>query len=192
MIRPIEYDKDEVLKAATELFWKKGYELVSMNELVEVTGLNKHSMYDIFGNKSGLFSAALKHYCDSAPDEIKQLSNKPYGIDSIEKYLRFLAEYAGSEDCIGCLVINTIVENEQVDDGVVKVAEEHIHEMRKDIEKNLKSAQNQKNISSDKNCRDLANYIICFIQGMMVSGKMETCADNMNKLVDTVISTLRR
>ena len=62
MNRPREYKKEDVLEAATGLFWAKGFEATSISELVELTGLNKHSMYREFGDKEGLFLASLDHY----------------------------------------------------------------------------------------------------------------------------------
>ena len=54
MARHKEYVKEEVLEAATQLFWEHGYEGTSMNGLVEATGLHRRSMYEEFGDKDGL------------------------------------------------------------------------------------------------------------------------------------------
>ena len=51
MSRPREYDRDEVLEKTTNLFWEKGFEATSINEVVARTGLNKHSLYNEFGEK---------------------------------------------------------------------------------------------------------------------------------------------
>ena len=57
MTRPKEYKLQKVLEASTQVFWEKGYRGTSMNDLVQATGLNKHSMYKEFSNKDGLFLA---------------------------------------------------------------------------------------------------------------------------------------
>ncbi len=49
MGRPKEYVRDEVLDAATHVFWEKGYEGTSVSDLVEGTGLHRRSMYEEFG-----------------------------------------------------------------------------------------------------------------------------------------------
>ena len=62
MARPVEYDIEEVLNNAMELFWEKGYEGVSMGQLVKYTGLNRRTMYSLFKDKEGLFKDALENY----------------------------------------------------------------------------------------------------------------------------------
>jgi len=62
MNRPKQYDRDEVLEKATDLFWEKGFEATSMNEMVARANLNKHSLYSEFGDKEKLFIECIDHY----------------------------------------------------------------------------------------------------------------------------------
>ena len=50
-----QFDEAEVLEKAKELFTEKGYNGTSMDDLVQVTGLSRSSIYDTFGDKHGLF-----------------------------------------------------------------------------------------------------------------------------------------
>ena len=59
MARPKGYDRDAVLVAARDLFWEQGYERASIADLEKRTGLNRSSIYQEFGSKRELFSAAL-------------------------------------------------------------------------------------------------------------------------------------
>ena len=54
MARPKDYDRDDVLISARDLFWEQGYEATSITELEERTGLNRSSLYREFGSKYGL------------------------------------------------------------------------------------------------------------------------------------------
>ncbi len=62
MGRPKEFDPDEALAKAVELFWEKGYEGASLGELTEAMGITKPSLYATFGNKEDLFLKALDYY----------------------------------------------------------------------------------------------------------------------------------
>lgn len=62
MARLQEYNKEEVLKAATEVYWAKGYHGTSMQDLVEATGLNRSSIYNSFDSKLNLYLQTLKFY----------------------------------------------------------------------------------------------------------------------------------
>jgi len=70
MARPKGYDRDAVLVAARDLFWEQGYERASIADLEKRTGLNRSSIYQEFGSKRELFSAALQCYADRVIAEI--------------------------------------------------------------------------------------------------------------------------
>ncbi|ECE6962102.1 TetR/AcrR family transcriptional regulator, partial [Salmonella enterica subsp. enterica] len=55
MGRPREFDADEALQTALELFWRKGYEGTSITDLTDGMGITKPSLYGAFGNKEELF-----------------------------------------------------------------------------------------------------------------------------------------
>jgi len=64
MSRPITYDPDVAIDRAVDLFWTRGYQALSVDDIVRETGLNRHSLYARFGNKFGLLQAALDRYCE--------------------------------------------------------------------------------------------------------------------------------
>ena len=68
MARPREFDVDEVLDRATELFWTRGYEATSVQELVDTLGVNRASLYATFGDKAQLFAAVLDRYGERVND----------------------------------------------------------------------------------------------------------------------------
>ena len=62
MPRPIEYKREEVLQKAMQLFWLRGYEQTSVRDVLDSTGFNRHSLYEEFGGKDGLFKEVLGYY----------------------------------------------------------------------------------------------------------------------------------
>ena len=62
--RPRQFDEEQALERALELFSKQGYAATSMADLVEHTGVSKQSLYNTFGDKRSLFLAALDRYCE--------------------------------------------------------------------------------------------------------------------------------
>ena len=59
--RPKEFDQDEALGKAMDVFWTKGYEATSVQDLLDHMGINRGSMYDTFGDKHALFVEAVGH-----------------------------------------------------------------------------------------------------------------------------------
>ena len=62
MARKIEFDRDEALKKSMILFWEKGYENTSMQDLVTTLEINRFSIYNTYGDKKALFHQALEYY----------------------------------------------------------------------------------------------------------------------------------
>jgi TetR/AcrR family transcriptional repressor of nem operon len=62
MARPREFDENKVIENLMNVFWDKGYEATTMQDLVKASGLLKGSLYGAFGDKQALYLAALKHY----------------------------------------------------------------------------------------------------------------------------------
>jgi len=62
MARPRKFDEQQVIESLVNVFWEKGFEAASMQDLVAATGLLKGSLYGAFGDKQALYLLALKHY----------------------------------------------------------------------------------------------------------------------------------
>src|SRR5438552_1393149 len=62
MARPSEFDRNEVLHRAMEVFWCQGFEATGMPHLVEAMGIGRQSLYNAFESKRGLFLEALRLY----------------------------------------------------------------------------------------------------------------------------------
>ncbi len=60
--RPREFDMDQAIERALELFWRRGYEGTSMSDLTEALGITRASLYAAFGNKEGLFQRVMDRY----------------------------------------------------------------------------------------------------------------------------------
>jgi AcrR family transcriptional regulator len=63
--RPRAFDREAALAQATRVFWLKGYEATSINDLTQTMGIGAPSLYAAFGSKEALFAEALRHYGDS-------------------------------------------------------------------------------------------------------------------------------
>ncbi len=69
MARPISFNQKQVLDKLTPLFWKKSFYDSSIEDLTKVSGLNRSSLYNSFGNKEAIFKLALKHYQENYSKE---------------------------------------------------------------------------------------------------------------------------
>ena len=63
MPRPKEFIPDDAIEKAMQVFWHKGYEATSMEDLLSAMDLNRGSLYDTFGDKRQLFLKVIDRYC---------------------------------------------------------------------------------------------------------------------------------
>src|SRR5262249_46346007 len=108
MSRAREFDDDAVLDRAGELFWRLGYDVASVQDLESATGLGRGSLYNAFGDKEGLFLAALDRYVDkygAAP--FKHLSGRDVAAGMRRMLDAIIARMSDPANPRGCLLANT-------------------------------------------------------------------------------------
>ncbi len=64
--RPRTFDRETVLDAALDQFWRKGFESTSITDLTEASGCTAPTLYALFGSKEALFEEAVRRYVDHA------------------------------------------------------------------------------------------------------------------------------
>lgn len=60
--RPRGFDMEQAIQAARDVFWNKGYDGTSLDDLQEAMGIGRPSLYHAFGDKRSLFLRTLEHY----------------------------------------------------------------------------------------------------------------------------------
>jgi AcrR family transcriptional regulator len=88
MARPREFDEEEVLEQALNVFWEKGYEGTSVDDLVSATGLGRASLYGAFGDKERLFDRVLARYVERAIDIPGALEREGSAMRALEVLFR--------------------------------------------------------------------------------------------------------
>jgi TetR/AcrR family transcriptional repressor of nem operon len=168
MARPREFDEDRVLDALTNVFWEKGYEATSMQDLVKATGLLKGSLYGAFGDKKVLYMKALAHYDKThIQSALDMLSSNASVEDKVVNLFEAVIEgvkkgvFAG-----GCLLCNASMEMATVDKGVQDSVNKTIQRLCKAVTIALKS-----NGDSSDQAEALANAIISSYFGARVLAK---------------------
>jgi len=79
MARPREFDETKALDQALTVFWSKGFDGASITDLTEATGLARASLYAAFGDKEGLFRAAVQRYLTKIAAMVPAPSAAPSG-----------------------------------------------------------------------------------------------------------------
>src|SRR5277367_5688175 len=105
--RPRSFDEDDALRKATQVFWSKGYDGVTIDDLVAGMGVGRPSLYAVFGDKRAIFLRVLKAYAEAKGARAAKALLTPKAIrDSIAGFLKFAVESATEKGSArGCLLI---------------------------------------------------------------------------------------
>jgi TetR/AcrR family transcriptional repressor of nem operon len=126
MVRHKEFDPDDAVAAAMALFWERGYEATSVQDLVEHTGVGRRSMYDTFGDKHSLYLRALDRYIDRAEESFRQAAaSAADGLSAIRGLFAALVDSAAANGR-GCLVVNSATELGPSDEEVSDRLRRHL------------------------------------------------------------------
>lgn len=186
MPRVKQFDEELVLKKAVTLFWHKGFNGTSVNDLVEHLGINRASLYDTFGDKQQLFEKAFQQYRALRIQHLAQyFSAQPSvkaGFEAL--FIRSIDEILEDPQAKGCFVVNITTELGAQDDKIKEVLRENeiaIERLFADfIQKGVESGE----ISAEKDVASLSTFLFVLYNGLNVVGKV-------NNRRETLIGTIQ-
>lgn len=169
MARPLAFDPKQKLHKAMMLFWRKGYEATSMQDLVDELAINRYSIYNTFGDKQALFALSLEYYQQRVfgylLDALQPIDG---GLVSLEHYLDTLANGLNSQKTVsGCLLQKSLLEGGIQDKQILQSARDSFMQLRDTFEKVIESARHQQQISDDVDSAALADYMLLQVQGLI-------------------------
>ena len=172
MGRAKEFEGDVVLDRAASLFWRLGYEVVTIQDLEAATGLGRGSLYNAYGDKQGLFIAALDRYAaryGAAP--FRHLGN-PDVAKGIRLMLDAIIErMSDPANPPGCLLTNTSLASgtgsAQIDASVTS----KVMAMEALLEEAITRARDEGQIPADADPKQLARFYCAVAQSLGVTHK---------------------
>jgi len=186
--RPREFDEEQVLAAAMDAFWRKGYEATSLVDLTTCTRMNKASLYRVFGDKHQLFKAALKNYADIEFRETTAVvSASASPLTNLRAVVSKIIDDADSDK--GCMMINSMVELAPHDPEVKQMLQGFGEQRLQAIEAMIAQAQAADEVRAELDPHKLAVSLMIAFAGSaaMVKGFMpsEPIIENLGNLVDS-------
>ncbi|WP_342595124.1 TetR/AcrR family transcriptional regulator [Salinicola lusitanus] len=190
MGRRREFDVEQALEAALCVFWRKGYEGASYNDLTRATGVERPALYSAFGNKEALFLRALERY------EAQQLGFLPEALaqstsrDVAEHVLRGVAELnTRHPEHSGCFIVNGALagsdESEPVRQALITARAKGEAQLRERFER----AQQEGDLPATTNCAALAAFLMAVTHGMAVQAKSGFSREALDAVADQALAT---
>ena len=191
MPRPKEFERAEVLDRALELFWQRGYQGTSMQELVDAMGIHRGSLYGTFGDKRALFLAALRRYDEVWISRFIEPLSAP---GPVRPALRRVLEEAGREAACdvrrGCLAINSAVELAPHDPELARRVKEMLSRVEDALRATLERAQSTGELPADVDPPAVARFLMSVLQGLRVLSRMGAEPESLRDTVEVSMKAL--
>jgi TetR/AcrR family transcriptional repressor of nem operon len=173
MARTKEFSEDEVLNKAVELFWYKGYNGTSAQDLVNHLGLSRSSLYDTFGDKHTLFIKALQRYRKENAEGVRQVFATHPNVKEAIKFILHEAVKESMQTTVtkGCFMVNTTGELALHDKEVSDIVNSNRQDIEQVFAEAIKRGQEQGQIKKESDPLSLARFIFNNYSGMRVSAR---------------------
>lgn len=170
MARTKEFNEDQALDKAIEIFWHKGYNGTSAQDLVTHLGLSRSSLYDTFGDKQKLFAQSLLRYQKNAQKQVMELFDQSENIKETLHDIFKQAVIESLEDRItkGCFMVNSSVELAMHDEEIAKIVKNNSQIMEEVFTNAVQKGQDSGDISKANSAKVLARFIFNNYSGIRV------------------------
>lgn len=193
MARTKEFNEMEVLDKAIDLFWFKGYNGASMQDVVDSLGLSRSSIYDTFGDKHQLYIAALEQYRKQAAGGlINMVTQSTNPLQTIQQLFEMLSNDSVNAVCNkGCFMTNSTIELAPHDPQIHKIVKDNMQDIEEAFYNLVKKGQDLGEITNKQDARALARFLFNTISGIRVAAKSGAGKAVYQDIIEVTLSVLR-
>lgn len=186
--RPRQFDPDEALDRAMEVFWRHGYEGATLPALTEAMGINRPSLYAAFGSKEELFRKALERYVTGPAGYVREALARPTACEAIEQlFASAIRLVTDPKHPRGCLVVQGALSCGEAAESVRRELAAVRAEGLDLIRERLKQAQRDGELSQDVDCADLARFVATVVHGLGVQAASGATRKQLERVAEIAL-----
>lgn len=191
MPRAKEFDPDGAVDAAMRVFWEKGYQGTSAQDLCDCTGLGRSSIYATFASKRALYLRALRRY-DAIMAERREalLTSQAPLADRLRTVLTSVIDDELGDGPHGCFALNAAVEFGGRDAQVTELAEGSFQRLRTALRGAITVARAAGELCTDADPAALADHVHCSMNGLRIMARTTRDRARLTSVRDTILATL--
>jgi len=186
--RPRSFDLDKALDAATQVFWREGYQGASLSDLTEAMGINRPSLYAAFGNKETLFHKVIDRYARGRAAYVREALKQPTARAVTEQLLRGAADLlTDPQHPTGCLLVQGALVCGEDSDCIRQALVSRRVAIEAALRRRFQRAKEEGDLAADTNPADLSRYVITISQGMAVQAAGGASRADLQRVVATAM-----
>jgi AcrR family transcriptional regulator len=186
--RPREFDREQALEAAMEVFWRKGYDATSISDLTEAMNVNPPSLYAAFGDKEKLYLEAVEFYRVQRGEHIRQVMGQaPTARAAVEAALREAAqEFSRRDSPAGCLLtMSTSCAGVSV--GVAETLAKKRAMGRERMRERIERGIEEGDVPASADPQALAEFVMTIFAGMAMHARDGASRKALQQTVDNAM-----
>lgn len=184
MPRPRAFDLDIATERALQLFWSKGYEGTTLEDLTEAMGINRPSLYAAFGNKEGVFRRALELYVSGPGGGAFATLDADTAREVAYRMLRFYADTVGQPGRPrGCLLVQGALVCSNEGTSVRQTLADQRRLSEDALISRFERAKREGDLPADVSPTDLGRYVWTVCQGIAVQAVSGATRDQLRRVV---------
>jgi AcrR family transcriptional regulator len=186
--RPREFDAEQALDRALNVFWRKGYEGASLDDLTGAMGINRPSLYAAFGNKENLFRRALERYAQGPAGHVCAALDAPTARAVAERMLMgTVALLSNPRHPRGCLIVQGALACGDASESVQRALAAHREAGVVALRKRFERARREGDLPRSANPADLARYVATIAHGLSVQAASGATRAELTRVVKTAL-----
>jgi AcrR family transcriptional regulator len=171
--RPREFDREQALLKARDLFWRQGYEGTSMSDLVAELGIASARIYKAFGSKELLFREAIASYESHEGGFADRAFSEENDVRVAIKRLLddAVALYSRTDLPQGCMVVSSAASVSDENSGIKDWLAEHRLQRTQGMIDRLQTAVATGELPPETDADALGDYFAAFLHGLSVQAR---------------------
>ena len=190
--RPASFDREQLVAQVTELFWERGYNNLSLNEVARATGLTRASLYNAFETKEALFLEVVEQYLARSPEaalaDIRD--EEPVGPALYRFFDTVSTMLAADSRHRGCLAVNCLTEQLPEDSPLGTALAGMQNKKREIFTMLIRQAIRQKEVPESTDAQVTANMLQAFLNGLSLFSKNGVPVEDLQAMSRTFVKSM--
>ncbi|WP_129353985.1 TetR/AcrR family transcriptional regulator [Sorangium cellulosum] len=187
--RPRCFDQEAALERAMLLFWDRGYEATSLDELSAAMGISPSSLYATFGGKEQLFRAAVDRYLARGGGSMDRIfAEEPTARGAVQRLLETAAdEFTRSDQPSGCMIALAGTQCSPGARPVQDLVRGHREAWQASLQARIQRAIEGGELASDTDAAALATFYVTVLLGMSVHARDGASPEGLRAAVEAAM-----